>query len=74
VLIPAKTRYVKDQAPTWGLTGTTVPVEISVHHRGSAMPVAATTLATGGSSLWTEGTSKKALWVKTSLLLNLRLF
>lgn len=77
LLVPAKTRFVKDQPAQRGLLkGTTIPVEIVVHHDGAPMPVAATTLSLlgKGTSLWTQGTSSQPLWVKTSGLLNLRLF
>lgn len=75
VLLPMKTRFVKDQPAQRGLFGTAIPVEIIAHNRGPVMPVAATTIAVGkGTSLWTEGTSAQPLWVKTNGLLNLRLF
>jgi hypothetical protein len=78
LLVPAKTRYVKDQPATRGglLSPTTIPVEIIAHSDGAPMPIAATTLSLlgRGTSLWTEGTSAAPLWVKTSGLLNLRLF
>lgn len=75
LLVPAKTRFVKDQPAQRGLLGSEIPVEIIAHNRGPAMPVAATTIAVGkGTSLWTEGTSASPLWVKTTGLLNLRLF
>ena len=75
ILVPAKTRFVKDLPPQRGLFGSALPVEIVAHHRGETMPIAATTIALGtGSSLWTQGTSAAPLWVKTSGLLNLRLF
>ena len=77
ILVPAKTRFVKDQPATRGglLSATSIPVEIIAHHEGAPMPIAATTIAVGrGTSLWTEGTTDKPLWVKTTGLLNLRLF
>lgn len=78
LLVPAKTRYVKDQPAQRGglLSGTPIPVEIIAHHEGAPMPIAATTLSVlgRGTSLWTEGTSASPLWVTTSGLLNLRLF
>ena len=77
LLVPAKTRFVKDQPATRGglLSGTAIPVEIIAHHEGPPMPVAATTIAVGrGTRLWTQGASDSPLWVKTFGLLNLRLF
>ena len=77
LLVPVKTRFVKDQPASsgWLLSGTLIPVEIIAHHAGAPMPIAATTIAIGsGTSLWTQGTSDAPLWVKTRGLLNLRLF
>ena len=77
ILVPVKTRFVKDQPAQRGglLSGTPIPVEIIAYHDGPPMPIAATTVATGwGTKLWTEGTSAAPLWVKTRGLLNLRLF
>ena len=77
ILVPVKTRFVKDQPANRGglLSGTDIPVEIIAHHKGAPMEIAATTIAVGrGTSLWTQGTSDKPLWVKTRGLLNLRLF
>jgi hypothetical protein len=77
LLVPAKTRFVKDQPAQRGglLSGTSIPVEIVAHHSGAPMPIAATTVAIGrGTSLWTEGTSAAPLWVQTRGLLSLRLF
>lgn len=77
ILVPAKTRYVKDLPAERGglLGGTTVLVEIVGHHSGAPMDIAATTIAIGkGTSLWTQGTTKQPLFVKTQGLLNLRLF
>ena len=78
LLVPAKTRFVKDQPATRGglFSTTSIPVEIIAHHSGAPMPIAATTLSLlgRGTSLWTQGSSAEPLWVKTSGLLNLRLF
>ena len=78
LLVPVKTRFVKDQPATRGgiLSGTTIPVEIIAHHAGAPMPIAATTISLlgRGTSLWTQGNTSAPLWVKTSGLLNLRLF
>ncbi len=78
LLVPAKTRFVKDQPANRGglLSGTSIPVEIIAHHKGAPMPIAATTISLlgRGTSLWTQGTTAQPLWVKTSGLLNLRLF
>jgi hypothetical protein len=75
LLIPMKTRFVKDQPARRGLFGTDIPVEIVTHNRGAAMPIAATTIALGrGTNLWKEGRSDQPLWVDASGPLNLRLF
>ncbi|MEO8541521.1 MAG: hypothetical protein ABI577_17390 [bacterium] len=75
ILLPMKTRFVKDQPAQRGLLGTPIPVEIIAHNSGAPMPFAATTIAVGkGTSLWSEGTSAAPLWVKTAGLLNVRLF
>jgi|GEM_PF-2119033 len=75
LLVPAKTRYVKDQPARRSLLGTPIPVEVVAHHRGAPMPVAATTVAVGwGTTLWKQGMSNEPLWVTTYGLLNLRLF
>ena len=77
ILVPAKTRFVKDQPASRGglLSGTVIPVEIVAHHSGAPMDIAATTVAVGqGTSLWKQGTSDKPLWIQTKGLLNLRLF
>lgn len=75
VLVPVKTRFVKDQPAQRGLLGSAIPVEIVAHNSGAPMPIAATTIALGrGTNLWQEGTPGRPLWVKTNGLLNLRLF
>ncbi|MGE3076262.1 MAG: hypothetical protein AB7N24_10310 [Dehalococcoidia bacterium] len=77
LLVPAKTRFVKDQPPTRGglFAVTDIPVEIISHNHGAPMPFAATAIAIGrGSRLWAEGNSNSPLWVKTSGFLNLHLF
>jgi hypothetical protein len=75
LLLPVKTRYVKDQPAQYGLFGTKMPVEIISHNRGGTMPIGATSIALlKGTNLWVEGNSNAPLWINTTSLLNLRLF
>lgn len=78
LLFEARPRVVKDLPPAGRgslLSGTDIPVEIIVHHRGRAMDVAATAVATGGGSrLWVQGTSAEPLRLTTWGALSLKLF
>ncbi|MEX0782313.1 MAG: hypothetical protein WD557_06655 [Dehalococcoidia bacterium] len=75
VLFKAKIIVKKDLPAARGLFGTPVVVDMTVQHEGDAFPVAVTTIVVGkGTKLWTEGTSSTPLTVRTTGLLNLRLF
>jgi hypothetical protein len=64
---------VKDQPAVRGglIAVTKIPVDVTVHHRGSDFPIATTTIALGGTDLWNQGDSATVLHANTYGLLNL---
>jgi len=74
ILFREKTVIVKDQPPMRGLvTISKIPVDITVHHRGSSFGTGATEVALGGTRLWVDGNSDTVLHATTYGLLNIGL-
>jgi hypothetical protein len=78
LLFEARPRVVKDLPAARTsklLSGTDIPVEVIVHHRGPVLDVAATAVASGGGSrLWVQGTSAEPLRLTTWGWFNIKLF
>jgi hypothetical protein len=74
-LFPEKTIIVRDQPAVSGLLSVrSIPVDVSVDHRGEAFPTGLTVISLwGGTDLWMPGNSDQVMHTHVNTLLGLSL-